>query len=205
LSAASSRRTPNKNIMKRILLKVLFLCLFVSIAHAQTALRFSITDGKTKAAVVSANANQASALGDGIKVEQKWDASSNPQIWKTAITNTSKEQRWLYLNWTATWNENSALEKLHYWNGNKTPVSGQELLNAPTADANTCTSMIQTIYDDKTGLAMALNPFEIAPVFEQSLQKTNAGFELHLRIPLVLDAGESDSFPVEIYHFTPRY
>lgn len=205
MKAASSRRTPNKIIMKRFLLKVLFLCLFAPIAHAQTALQFSITDGKTNAAVVSANATQSTASGDGINVEQNVASASRPQIWKTTITNTSKEQRWLYLNWTATWNADSALEKLHYWNGNKTPVSGKELLNAPTADANVCTSMIQTIYSDKTGLAMALNPFEIAPVFEQSLQKTNAGFELHLQIPLVLDAGQSDSFPVEIYHYTPRY
>ena len=191
--------------MKHFFLKVLFLCLFAQIAQAQTTLNFSITDGKTNAAVLAANADQASTLGDGIKVDQQLNKVSDLQTWKTFITNTNKEQRWLNLNWTVNWNGSPNINDLHYWNGNKTPVSGQELLNAPSANANLCTSMIQTIYDSKAGLALALPPLEIVPVFQQSLEKTNTGFQLHLQIPLVLDAGQSDTFPVEIYQFAPRY
>jgi hypothetical protein len=182
--------------MKHFFLKVLLLCLFAQIGQAQTSRFFFITDGKTNDAILS---------NSDIKVEQQLDQSTNPQIWKTTITNTSKEQRWLNLNWTVNWNGSANINDLHYWNGNKTPVSGEELLSAPIANANLCTSMIQTIYDDKSGLALALPPLEIVPVFQQSLEKTDTGFQLHLQIPLVLDAGESDTFPIEIYQFTPRY
>ena len=140
-----------------------------------------------------------------IKVDQQLDKSNSQQIWKTTVTNTSKEQRWLNLNWQISWDGSSEIDELHYWSGNKTPVSGQELLNTPMANANLCTSMLQTIYDNKVGLALALPPLEIVPVFQQSLEKTTTGFQLHLQIPLVLDAGQSDTFPVEIYQFTPRY
>lgn len=182
--------------MKHFFLKVLLLSLFAQIGQAQTSRLFSITDGKTNDTILS---------NSDIKVEQRLDQSTNPQIWKTTITNTSKEQRWLNLNWTVNWNGSADIKNLHYWNGNKTPVSGQELLDAPIANANLCTSMIQTIYDDKSGLALAVPPLEIVPVFQQSLEKTDSGFQLHLQIPLVLDAGESDTFPIEIYQFAPRY
>src|SRR5690606_20981790 len=98
-----------------------------------------------------------------------------------------------------------AIENLHYWNGNRTLFSGTQLLDSPTANAHLCTSMIQAIYDDTSGLALALPPLEIVPAFQQTLIQTEGKFQLQLEIPLVLDVGESDVFPLEIYQFTPRY
>ena len=155
-----------------------------------------MTDGKTNAAVLP---------GDGIDVNQTFDRSGNPQLWKTTISNTGNEQRWLNLIWKISWNGSTAIENLHYWNGNRTLFSGTQLLDSPTANAHLCTSMIQAIYDDTSGLALALPPLEIVPAFQQTLIQTEGKFQLQLEIPLVLDVGESDVLPLEIYQFTPRY
>ncbi|MEO6909286.1 MAG: hypothetical protein ABI210_15500, partial [Abditibacteriaceae bacterium] len=139
-----------------------------------------------------------------IKVEQQWNETNSPQTWKTTITNASKEQRQLNLNWEVSWDGSSVLNDLHYWNGNKTPVSGQQLF-APMADNHLCSPIIQAIYNDQNGIALALDPIKITPVFKETLDRNISTFYLHLKIPLVLDAGKSETFPVEIYQFNPRY
>ncbi|MEO6907999.1 MAG: hypothetical protein ABI210_08930, partial [Abditibacteriaceae bacterium] len=93
--------------MKHFLLKVLFLCLFAQIAHAQTSRTFSITDGKTKDVILSVDSDKTSASASGIKVEQQWNETNSPQTWKTTITNASKEQRQLNLNWEVSWDGSS--------------------------------------------------------------------------------------------------
>jgi len=193
--------------MHKFFLKVLFLYCFIQAAHAQTPLRFTVVDGKTNATVISKTADQTSQDRDGIKLQQSLspENADYPQIWKVTITNTGQAQRWLYLRWTAAWNKTDKLEQLYYWNGRGEPVSGGALRDALPSNANGCTSMIQAIYDNQNGLALALSPFEVVSQFQQSLLSDGNKFQLQLQIPLVLDAGQSDSFPVEIYRFTPRY
>jgi hypothetical protein len=192
--------------MKTLLLKVLLLVVLVLPVTAQTALNFEITDGKDKHNVLQMKA-QKSATADGISVTQSYAPTqkNRPETWIFTIKNNGATDRWLYLNWETIWNSKD-VNNLHYWSGKDAPVTGAALLQTPSSDVSLNTSMLQAIYNDKNGLALALPPDQIISQFEQSLQ-SGAGNELNLRlqIPLVLDAGQSDTFPIEVYRFTPRY
>jgi hypothetical protein len=180
--------------MKHFLLKVLLLCLFIAPAAAQTSLKFEMVDGKT---------NQP--VSGGISVQKNGIAAKNdaPETWQYTIKNTSAAQRWIYLNCSMPF---AADANIHYWDGRGEPVSGDALLNNHSADATRGTTMLQAAYDEKDGIALALPPDQIVTQFKQSLNVTpDKKYFLQLQIPLVLDAGQSDTFPIEIYHFTPRY
>jgi hypothetical protein len=192
--------------MKTFLLKVLLLALMVVPAAAQTKLYFGVTDGKNNRSVLQMQAQKAMDA-DGIGVTQSYLSAQNnrPETWNFTIKNNGASQRWLYLNWIVIWDSKN-VNNLHYWSGKGDPVTGQALLNNPSSDASLNTSMLQAIYDNKSGLALALPPDQIVSQFEQSLQNTrDNGLNLRLQIPLVLDAGQSDTFPIEVYRFTPRY
>jgi hypothetical protein len=195
--------------MKRFLSQVLLLCLLVAPMAAQTPLSLEVVDGKTNQLILRLNAQQTSASAGGIEVRR----SSTPApetaagSWNFAITNNSNGTRWLYLNWTTAWEFGAKGSALRYWSGKGEPLQGDALLKAPAADVSQNTTMLQAIYDDKRGLALALPPEQIVSQFEQSLQyePKQQKLYLRLRIPLVLDAGQSDVFPIEAYRFTPRY
>jgi len=180
--------------MKHITIKVLLLCIF-AIPCAAQPLRFHITDGKTQQDVT-----------DSIRVQQKQLPSTIADTYLYTIKNTSAQQRFLYLNWTISFTSPHPINNIHYWDGRGEPLSGNALLQKPSQNANDTTSMLQAVYDDAQGIALALPPDQIVSQFTQSLEVANdKSYSLHLQIPLVLDAGQSDTFPIEIYHFTPRY
>jgi hypothetical protein len=201
--------------MKKLLsaalpLGVLLLCallLSAPRALAQPALSFSVQDGKTKQTLLSISGAPGDSGTGGLRVQQQLSTPRKgaPGVWKTTITNTAPEQKWLFLNWSAGWSRAHDLQKLHYWRGTGEPVAGESLKNVAPADANGATMMLQAIYDDTTGLALALEPTEIVSQLQQSLVVENGAPRLRLQIPLVLDAGQSDSFAVEVYDFRPRY
>jgi len=193
--------------MKPFFLKVLLLCLFIVPASAQTPLHFEAIDGKTNTSILQLNAAQKTISADGISVQQTYSPAKDNQAETSNFTikNTSNSERWLYLNWEITWNSNTNTNQLSYWSGKGEPITGGALLKNPSADASMNTTMLQAIYDDKNGIALALPPDQIVSQIHQSLENTNGNLILHLQIPLVLDAGQSDTFPIEIYHFTPRY
>lgn len=192
--------------IETVLCKLFILALLIGSATAQTAISFEVVDGKSNRSVLQLS-GQKSASSDGISVQQDYHAAqgTRPESWDFVIKNNSSSQRWLYLNWEVLWDSKDN-EDLRYWSGKGEPISGIALLQEPSADVSLNTSMIQAIYDDRKGMALALPPDEIVSQFEQSLQ-SGAGNSLRLRlqIPLVLDAGQSDTFPVELYRFTPRY
>ncbi len=186
-----------KNIMKPFLIKVLLLCLFIAPATAQTSLNFEVVDGKTNKPV-----------SDGISVQKSIEPAKadTPETWQYTIKNTSLGERWIYLNWSIPFATNATINDLHYWSGRSEPVSGDALLKNPSTDATHNTTMLQTVYDKNQGIALALPPDQIVTQFKQTLDSTSPQkYFLHLQIPLVLDAGQSDTFPIEIYHYTPRY
>lgn len=182
--------------MKHFLLKVLLLCLFIAPAAAQTSLRFGVTDGKT---------NQP--ISEGISVQKNVIAAKNdaPETWQYTIKNTSVTERWIYLGWSMEFSSKANIDDVHYWSGRGEPVSGNALLKNPSSDASRGTTMLQAAYDKKEGIALALPPDQIVTQLWQWVDVSSQKYFLHLRIPLVLDAGQSDTFPIEIYHFTPRY
>lgn len=183
--------------MKPFLLKVFFLCLLIVPAAAQTSLNFDIVDGKTNKPVT-----------EGITVQKNVTAAQNnaPEICRFTIKNTSADERWIYLNWSVAFASNTGIDGIHYWDGQGEALSGNALLEHPSADAAHDTTMLQAVYDGNQGVALALPPDEIVSQLTQSLDTSpDKKYILHLQIPLVLDAGQSDTFPIEIYHFTPRY
>jgi len=189
--------------MKSFLLKVLLLCGIVQIAQAQ-ALQFAVIDGKTNNTILMAAASETAKTADAIKIQQILNTSTAPQQWRVAISNTGKTPRYLYLRWRVEWN-GAGNEALRYWPGTGEPVAGQLLQHSPASNANADTSMIQAIYNADDGLALALDPLEIISQFDQKLEYADEKYYLQLQIPLVLDGGQSDAIPVEIYRFTPRY
>ncbi len=182
---------------KSFLAQALFLCLLAAQCTAQTALRFTVTDGKTNVPV----------LPQDITVQQSYTPATGnrPESWRFTVKNTSPSQRWLYLNWQTAWNAAPDIQKLQYWSGKAQPVTGAKLLQTPSANAMSNTTMLQALYDGQNGLALALPPDEIVSQLKQSLEQVNGKLALQLQIPLVLDAGQSDTFPIEVYRFTPRY
>jgi len=192
--------------MKKFLFKTLLLLLVAVPATAQTTLNFEIVDGKNNRRVLQTADNAASA--DGIRVTRSYTAAQKdrPETWRFTVTNNSSSQRWFYLNWETPWNAAQGKERLRYWGGKGAPVTGAALQQTPSTNAGLNASMLQAIYDDKNGLALALPPDEIVSQFEQSLRPDqNNTLRLRLQVPLVLDVGQSDTFPIEVYRFTPRY
>lgn len=193
--------------MKKFLFKALLLVLITAPATAQTRLHFEIVDGKNNRRVLQTTATDT-VDADGVRVTQSYTApqKDRPETWSFTVTNNSSSQRWFYLNWETPWNFAQDKERLRYWGGKGAPVGGTALLQTPSTNAALNASMLQAIYDDKNGLALALPPDEIVSQFEQSLRsEPNNAWRLRLQIPLVLDAGQSDTFPIEVYRFTPRY
>lgn len=191
--------------MKTFFIKVLLLCLFIVPATAQTSLKFEILDGKTNKPV----SNEISVQKNSIKAQ-----NGAPEIWQFTLKNTSANECWIYLNWSVTFGSNANINDIHYWGGRGEPVSGDALFKNPSYDASRDTTMLQAIYDKNQGIALALPPDQIVTQLKQSLSHRlniplyplkSQLLTLHLQIPLVLDAGQSDTFPIEIYHFTPRY
>jgi hypothetical protein len=192
--------------MKILFFKVLLLALMVVPASAQTVLNFEVADGKTNQSILNLQAAQKTASADGISVSQTYAPAqkNRPESWNFTIKNTGAAERWLYLNWETPWSSQD-VSRLQYWSGKGDTITGAALRQTPSSDVALNTSMLQAIYDDKSGLALALPPDQIVSQFEQSLQSQNNALRLRLRIPLVLDAGQSDTFPIEVYRFTPRY
>jgi len=182
--------------MKPFFLKVLLLCLLIAPATAQTSLNFEAVDGKTN-----------KPISDGISVQKKViQAKDNiSEVYEFTIKNTSSNQRWIYLNWKLNFISNANIDNTYYWSGRGNAVSGEALIKNPSENADRDTTMLQAIYDKDQGIALALPPDQIVTQFTQSLNYSGGKYFLHLQIPLVLDAGQSDTFPIEIYHFTPRY
>lgn len=193
--------------MKHFLLKVLLLCLFIAPAAAQAPLHLQIVDGKTSKAILQINPSQKSISNDGISVQTSYSSANgnSPETWKYTIKNNSTGDRWLYLNWQLSWDQTADINNLHYWGGRGDAVSGETLLRHPYVDGEMNATMLQAIYNDKNGLALALPPMQIVSALNQSLLTKDQKYFLQLQIPLALSAGESDTFPIEIYRFTPRY
>jgi hypothetical protein len=180
--------------MKRFLLQVFSLILLVASSRAQT-LEFNLLDGKT-----------GKPVSDGVTVKKTATAPQQgvAQAWRFALKNTSSQQRWLYLNWRISFPSPDELPAIHYWDGRAEAVTGGAILQRK-ADKNDGL-MMQAAYDQNTGLALALPPDQIVSQFTQTLESAKDNqYILHLQIPLVLDAGQGDEFPVEIYRFVPRY
>ena len=183
--------------MKHFFLKVLLLCLCAAPATAQTSLQFEVVDGKTNKPV----SNEISVQKNNIKAQN--DAL---ETWQFTLKNNSANERWIYLNWTIPFATNANINDIHYWSGRGEPLSGGALLKNPSSDAGRDTTMLQAVYDKNQGIALALPPDQIVTQLTQTLNSSSPQkYFLHLQIPLVLDAGQSDTFPIEIYHFTPRY
>jgi|GEM_PF-1972461 len=191
--------------MKPFLLKVFLLCLFIAPAAAQTPLQLNIIDGKTQQTILQINSSQNTINNDNTCVQTSYSPANdnNPETWKYTIKNNSAGDRWLYLNWQLSWDKSAA--DLHYWGGRGDAVSGQALSWHPYVDGEMNATMLQAIYDNKNGLALALPPMQIVSALNQSLLTKDQKYFLQLQIPLALSAGESDTFPIEIYRFTPRY
>src|SRR5690606_2547712 len=132
-----------------------------------------------------------------------------PETWQYTIKNTSDAQRWIYLNWRLPWNYGQSVDDDWYWSGRGEPRNGTDILKNPAADARDSTTMLQAVYNNKSGVALALPPDQIVTQLKQSLisplPASGIALQLQLQIALVLDAGQSDTFPIEIYHFEPRY
>jgi hypothetical protein len=179
--------------MKFFPLKVLALLLLAAPGIAQT-LQFDVVDGKT-----------AKPVTTGIEVQKTAVPSRSDAVkaWRFSLKNNSSQQRWLYLNWRVAFSSKSDLAQVHYWDGRAQAVQGKAIFGRK-ADKNDGL-MMQAVYDQNDGIALALSPEQIVSQFSQSLEAANNQYVLHLQIPIVLDAGKSDVFPIEVYRFAPRY
>jgi hypothetical protein len=184
-------------------------------AHAQTRfsssdlpfappfyLSYEIEDGKTKK-IVAAGAMNPKETQDDIEIESLWKKSGAHSLWTMRFKNSGAAQRWLTLRWRAhvQLSDNRA-----YWPGQGEPKRGAELDAGGATDAQLNTLPLFLAFDDRRGLALALDPMEIFSDWSVSWKTLDAkNGEMTLEIPLVLDAGQSDAIAIEVFDFAPRH
>lgn len=192
--------------MKLHVIKVLLIFLLAVSCSAQAQLQLNIVDGKTDKSILQIASSQKSASQDHIDVQvQPSSTKDGLQVWRFTIKNNSSQDRWLYLNWQLPWQKATDLNRLHYWSGQGAAITGQALSYEPVATEDRNTTMLQAVYDDEVGVALALPPAEIVSAFKNSFKNDAGKYFLELQIPLVLSPSQSDTFPIEVYHFQPRY
>lgn len=171
---------------------------------------FEVVDGATKQQVLKAPAGESKqSAGIEMQCRVKPAATSAQVLWSTQIRNAGSGQRRLTLRWSVECRMNPGYD---YWRGRDEPVSGEWLAFIPPGGANN-TLPLQTLYGATSGYALAMDPMEIFSGLKQwqesvAAASPNAGSpntRMTLEIPLVLDAGQQDSFEFALYSYTPRY